>query len=204
MRRLERLGLPAWLLALILVLFPVLDLLPALWPLQPGEIAWRFSVGGLVSRIVLMPLIGLALAYAAAVLLDQVRVLKVLAVLNALLVLVLLAGVMVFVMDASQMRLRVAPDALDRFDVGAATALVKYGLGCLILLGLLVSEWRTASTMSRRREAARSEASAALLQRAKRRTAQSEDQAEVSSAPKSGAAVREPRSGALDGRGEEG
>ncbi|MGD2069217.1 MAG: hypothetical protein PVI57_11135 [Gemmatimonadota bacterium] len=173
MRQLERLGLPAWCLALILVLFPVLDLAQGFWPFQPGEVAWRFGAASLLSRAVVTPLIGLTLAYAAAVLLDQSRVLKVLAVLNGVLAVVLLGGVAVYVLDAIQMRARVAPDALRQFDVGSGVVLVKFGLGFVVLLVLLVSEWRTASGLARRRRASRAETSAVLVQPARRRSSAS-------------------------------
>lgn len=170
MRQLERLGLPAWCLAAILVLFPVMDLVQGFWPFQPAEIAWRFGAASLISRVVLTPLIGLTLAYAAAVLLDQARVLKLLALLNGVLAVVLLGGMAVYVLDAIQMRARVAPDALRQFDVGSGVALLKFGVGLVVLLVLLVSEWRTSSALGRRHRASRAEASAVLVQPARRRS----------------------------------
>ncbi len=71
-----------YLVAGMLIVTPLLGML-ALLPLQPSAQTWRFSAEGLLANLLLLPLVGVALAMLTAAALDDRRVLRALAILNA-------------------------------------------------------------------------------------------------------------------------
>ena len=163
MKELHRLGLPAYLLAAILILFPVLDVLTSVWPFQPGSVTWRFSTVGLLIRVAVTPLLGLVAAYAAALLLGHARVLRVLSAISGVSLLVLLVVLGVFVMDGMQMRSMVSDEAVSRFRSGAVAALGKAGLGLLFLVLLAMSQWRAGGALEREQRLTRPRASGVVV-----------------------------------------
>jgi hypothetical protein len=149
MKNFYRVAGPTYLFAFIAVLVPVLDWILGAWPMQFGEVAWRFSAVSLLSRATMFPLLGLLLAFGAALLLEHRRVLRVLSVLNGLLAFVLVVGVILFILDTLQVRVQVAADARTRFYMGSLMALAKFGFAFLLLLALSVNHWKAASVLSK-------------------------------------------------------
>ena len=163
MKELSRLGPPAYILAAILILFPVLDVLTAVWPFQPGSVTWRFSAVGLLIRVAVTPLLGLVAAYAAALLLGHARILRLLSAASGVTLLVLAVILGVFVMDGMQMRTMVSADAGTRFRAGAVAALGKAGLGLLFLTLLAMSQWRAGGALEREQRLTRPRASGVVV-----------------------------------------
>ena len=143
MHRKRFLALPGYSVALLLIFFPLLDWAISVWPVRAGEVAWRFGATGLFSRVLITPLLGLLLAFAMAVLLEQRRVLRGISILSGLTGLAIVGGVVLFLLDALQMRPQVRPQAKMAFDLTTVVALAKYGLGVLVLSSFGVAAWKS-------------------------------------------------------------
>lgn len=148
MRTLAR---PTYVIAGLLVVLPMLDLVVNVWPIRPGDVQWRYGTLGLLSGFLLTPLLGIVLAYAAAVVLEHRAVIRALAVLSLAVAVGLVVGALLFVLDALQFRSQAPPEALATFDRGMIKAFVKHlvvagSVGWLGLVGM-----RGSSTGPKRR-----------------------------------------------------
>jgi hypothetical protein len=138
----RRIALPAYLVAFLIFLFPLLDTAMSVWPPQPGEVAWRFGAAGFFSRALMTPLLGVLNAFAVSLYLERRTVLRALAIASGIAV-VMIVGVMgMFMLDALEMRSKVALGMKFAFDVASVVALVKYGAGMLVALAFAVVGWR--------------------------------------------------------------
>lgn len=141
----KHLAAPAYAVAALLVLFPLLDTALSVLPPRPGEVAWRFGAAGLFSRAVMTPLLGLLLAFAVALLLEQRRALRLIAVVSGLTAALLATALGLFLLDSLQMRSQVAADAKSTFDVATVVAIGKYGVGVVLLALFSAKGWRASA-----------------------------------------------------------
>jgi hypothetical protein len=125
MRTLRFLSWPTYLVASLLAVVPFLDWAVAVWPLQLGNMRWRVGAAGQLSGGLMTVLLGLLLLLAVAVLLEQPRVLRLVAALGALLAAGTLVLLTLFLLDVLQLRGSVRPELVRSFDVVAFQALVK-------------------------------------------------------------------------------
>jgi hypothetical protein len=169
MNHLRRVAGPAYVLVGILIVLPALDLFQAIWPLRPGDVSWRLVSVGLLSRVMITPILGLLVAYAAALLLEQRRVLRTLAVIEGILALTLVAVLVLYGLDAIELRARLA-SANRNYDVGILFSFVRYGLAFVILAVLAVSQWRAAGAMNREGRREKAEPAALLFHVSKKAT----------------------------------
>jgi hypothetical protein len=149
MNHLQRVGASAYGVAALLLIFPLLDVLQAVWPPRLGEVSWRVIAAGLLSRVLVTPVLGLLLAFAAALILSQPRVLRTLAVVNALVAVLAAAGLAIFGLDALQVRNQVGMDARGSYDLGLLLSFLKYGVVLLVLALMAWSEWKSAASLGR-------------------------------------------------------
>ena len=143
MHRKTLLALPGYSVAILLVSFPLLDTALSVWPVRAGEVAWRFGATGLFSRVLITPLLGLLVAFGVAALLEHRGVLRGISILSGLLGVAIVGGVVLFLLDALQMRPRVRPEVRTAFDMTTLVALAKYGLGVLALSAFGVAGWKS-------------------------------------------------------------
>lgn len=136
------LAVPAYLVASLLALFPLVDTALSILPLRVGEVSWRFGATGLVSRALMTPLLGVLLAFAVALLLEHRRVLRTISVLMGVAAAALVGAFLLFVLDFLQMRGQVNPQARVAFDVASLVALGKYALGLIVALAFAVAGWK--------------------------------------------------------------
>jgi len=160
----RKIAVPAYMVAAVLVLFPLLDAALTIWPPQPGAVTWRFGAVGLLSRAVMTPLLGLLVAFALALWLEQRRVLRALAVLSGIVTVCLLGAMALFVLDAIQVRSQVRVDAKTAFDAASLVALGKYGAVLLATLGFAIGGWKAARGGPSPRRAREGAAPAGLIQ----------------------------------------
>ncbi len=106
MNQLRRVAAAAYLLAALLIVFTSMDLVQSVWPIRAGDVQWRVLSVGLLSRMLITPLLGLVVAYFAALLMEHRRVLRTLAVLEALLAVLLVVGIGFYALDALELRAR--------------------------------------------------------------------------------------------------
>lgn len=159
----RRFAVAGYLVALVLVLFPFVDVSVATWPPRISEAAWRFGAAGLLSRVLITPMLGLLLASLLALLLEQRRTLRVFSVLSGVAALVLTGLVVLFVLDVLEMRTQVRPEAKAGFDAASLAALAKYGLSTLIALAFMVGGWRASRDRGRVRPDRPARAAAPLI-----------------------------------------
>jgi hypothetical protein len=133
----------AYLVALTLVLYPILDTVLAVWPLRPGESTWRFGATGLLSRTLMTSSLGLLLTMVIALVAGHRVALRAAALASAAAAVTLLALSGMFALDVLQTRSSVNPQAKTAFDVASAVALIKMGLGVALAAGLAVGGWRS-------------------------------------------------------------
>lgn len=118
---------------LLLILSPLLDLATAVWPLRAGEVSWRFGTFGLITGALITPILGLVLFQGAATLLDHLKTLWTVSLIDLILGLLLLAGIALFALDAVQLRGAVAAAARRSYDAAAIKALLTALLEVVVL-----------------------------------------------------------------------
>ena len=152
MNRHPHLAWPTYQVAFVLVTIPVVESVLSILPLKLGDMQWRFGSTGLFSRALLTPLLGILLAFAVASLLEHRAVLRALAILSALTGILLSAVLLLFLLDALQMRASVNPRLRTVFDLTTVLAAVKYLAATTALCTLSIGGWKG----SRRRSPASS------------------------------------------------
>jgi hypothetical protein len=126
------LSAPAYLVALLLIVFPLLDTTLAVWPLRFGTVSWRFGSMGLFSRAVMTPALGVLIVFAIALLYEHRKRLRAIAILNAVVLLLILIAIPMFILDGLQMRSTQRQEMKLAFDVSVVVALCKMFIGALV------------------------------------------------------------------------
>lgn len=135
--------------ALLLVVSPLLDLIGSIWPLRFGEVGWRFGAVGLLTNTLVTPIVGLALATVVAMLLEQWRVVKTLAIVDLVAAGLLVLVLALFALDYLQLRTGVQPAARGTYDLAAYRAIVNALLAAAVLAWLGTGGWRAAQRQPR-------------------------------------------------------
>lgn len=128
--------------AAMIALVPAIEVGAGSWPFQPGELSWRFGVGGLVLKTLVTPLLGILLAMLAGVALEHRRTVRTLA---TLCLLIAVGGVVVaamFSMDFLQLRAMVDPRMRSQMTTAAGTALLMAALIIPSAAALGLAGWR--------------------------------------------------------------
>jgi hypothetical protein len=129
-------------IAIILIAFPVADLVTNIWPPRFAELQWRFGAVGLLSGFVLTPILGIVGLMAMAIALGHRRVLRAVAGLDLALAVAGFATLILFALDWLQMRSTVNDDVVHSMDVGSLKAIAKHLLSALTLGWLGAAGWR--------------------------------------------------------------
>ncbi len=151
-------------IGLLIFLAPLGDLAAGVGSLNPGAGPWRFGVAGLLSGALVLPIVGLGLWFAAAVLLEHRTFLRVLSLLTGILFLVVGVTLVMFALDTFQVRVQVRQDAKRAFDLAAGKAAVTFLLEAVVLAVLTVNLHRAAQAVASTRHHRRAEASPLLVQ----------------------------------------
>lgn len=133
---LKRLATAGYVLVALLWFIPLIDFVGNVWPLRPGDTQWRFGSEGLLAGFLLTPFLGLALAAALAAWRENAGTMRFLGWMAGLAALALIVICGDFALNAVQIRSTIQPPTVHRFDLGAAKAVVEYGL---VAVGLVVS-----------------------------------------------------------------
>lgn len=110
---------------IVCIAYPFADLLLNNWPIQVGDIAWRFQFVGMMSQLLITPLIGVAFLAGAGILNQGGPFLKLggfVSLVTGLLVLLLTVS---FILDGLQLRNLVAADEIPIFQMSMIRALLK-------------------------------------------------------------------------------
>ncbi len=138
-----------YLVAILLVVGPLLDLTTSTWPMSPSSVAWRFAATGLLSKALLVPLLGSLAVVVGALLLEHRRLLRMVSYANAGIAILLIGTIILFMLDTVQLRSAVVPEAVLAYDVAAVTALVNLVLTGAALGGLGISGLKVSKATAR-------------------------------------------------------
>ncbi len=131
--RLRPLVGPTYFVAWLFILVPAMDFLFTVWPLQFGQITWRYGTVGLLGGFLLSPLLGATMILLLARVMGHRGLLRVMTVLLLAGGILLLIGVVSFILDAVQLRGGVPEAERWAFDTGVIKALVKDLTGAIAL-----------------------------------------------------------------------
>jgi len=142
MNELRRLAIPAVVIGVLLVTFPVVELILTVLPPRPSEVSWRYGAGGMASRAIMTPTLGALTMLAGGILAGRRWVVVSVSVVLALGTLALLGVSALFALDAIQMRGLTAEPVRPTFDWTAGVALVKLVAGSFVLALLAWTGWQ--------------------------------------------------------------
>lgn len=126
--------------AVLLIGVPFLQAGSQLWPLQLGNIQWRFGAANALSSVLLLPFLGLSMLFAISRPLESRWVSRVVGGISAVLTLGLLGSLVIFFSDASELKAIVNSQMLATFKtttlrVGAVTSLFLVAFAVLAHAG---------------------------------------------------------------------
>jgi hypothetical protein len=136
---------PAYAVGLLFVLMPVVDTFAQMWPPALGEPAWRYGTVGIGANYLISALFGMLLICLVAGLRQHRQTLRMLAIVNGVVAVVLLLAAIGFALDVLQVRMGVPKDnprTMSLFNTGAAKAELKYLLSVAVFGWLGVASWR--------------------------------------------------------------
>ena len=131
----------------IFFMWPVVDLFSNTWPIQAANIQWRVGFMGLLTAYLHNPVLALVLAMILAFALAHRRTLRFLAVFSSLGAFALLTGMVLFALDAIQVRAGVPDENLAVFNTGTILTELKFFTSFLVLLFLGWGGWKTAGRL---------------------------------------------------------
>ncbi len=131
----------AYLGAALLCLIPFLQAGQQLWPMQVGNIRWRFGAANALSSVLLLPFVGITLAALIARTARQTLVSRIIAGLSAFVALALLTSLALFALDAMELKSIMTSQMMAAFNattfrVGAVTLIFAVAFGVLTILTL--------------------------------------------------------------------
>ncbi len=146
---------PAYAIAFLFVLFPIMDTLSQTWPAAVSNPAWRYGTIGIGANYLVSFLLGMLGLCALAAVGERRRTLRLFGVLCGIATVVLLVALLGFLLDAVQVRSGIPPSETQTrgaFDLGAAKAAVKYVLSAFVMGWLTIAAWRRGGAIARAQE----------------------------------------------------
>jgi hypothetical protein len=159
----RRARVPAYLIASLMLLIPLLEIAINAWPPKIHDPGWRFGLIGLSAGVSTGTLLALLIIYFVGVFADERPAIWLVALVSALMVLIFVGASGAFVLDALQMRAQLEPSLQDRYNVQSGWVFAKI---CLAVLGaavLSVSAFRAARSVRRNPDRGGVKAPSALL-----------------------------------------
>ena len=127
-----------------LCLFPLADMVGRLLPMHPGNVQWRFGALGLVfGGTLVMMVLGLALVAFVAASRRHSAVLLVVAVVALAIAVCVVTGLVVFGLDAVQLRSSIQQELRPSMTTAAVSAALSALLTVVALIGLATACFRT-------------------------------------------------------------
>jgi len=131
----RRIVWPAYLVAFSLSIIPPIDAVMQTMPIRFGETRWRWGVFGLLSNAMMIPMIGLLIAFVVATVFEHRVFQRVLGALSTAFAVGTLAGLCMFALDSLQLHRDVKPAMALAFNVACTTGGLKAVVGILTLAG---------------------------------------------------------------------
>jgi hypothetical protein len=126
--------------AFLLITVPFLQAGAQLWPLQLGNVQWRYSAANALSSVLLLPYLGLALLILLSRAIESRNLAKAVGAGAVVVVVGLLASLTVFALDAVQLKAIVNSSIMSSFEtttvrVGVVTTLFLLAFSLIALAG---------------------------------------------------------------------
>ncbi|MEQ1693348.1 MAG: hypothetical protein ABMA00_18800, partial [Gemmatimonas sp.] len=102
--------------AMLLIVIPFLQAGQQLWPLQLGDIRWRFGAANALSSVLLLPFLGLSIMTLVARSTESKGISRVVGALAALFVIGLVSSLVLFALDAMQLKSIVTSQMMAPFE----------------------------------------------------------------------------------------
>ncbi|MBV6521718.1 MAG: hypothetical protein MNPFHGCM_01862 [Gemmatimonadaceae bacterium] len=144
----EALSAPFYAFGLLLIGHPLLDFVTSVLPVSPTNIQWRFATVGLLSNFLMTPMLGLGIMIVVAAVREHLVFQRVLAIVNTVAALVLIAFVALFVLDIVQLNASIQPEGLKEFQSAAFKAVLKHISAIIVLCLFAAAGWRVSSWKS--------------------------------------------------------
>ena len=122
--------------ALLLIVIPFLQAGAQLWPVQPRNIRWRYDAATSLSSVLILPFMGVALLRLVGRALESDAMTLILTIGSWLMTALLAASVIVFALDAIQLKTIVSSQMLPAFQATSLRVVLVtlcFGAGFLIL-----------------------------------------------------------------------
>jgi hypothetical protein len=142
---LEAIAAPLYAFAALLVAIPALDFVQSVGMPQLGNLQWRFATVGLLSSVLLTPLLGVVIAMSVASLRGHVVAMRLLALASAIAAGALVVLVAGFLLDVFQLRSGVPEAGRAGFRTASMKAVTKHLAVALILGFLAARAWRVSA-----------------------------------------------------------
>jgi hypothetical protein len=143
-RSLRPLTAALYVTAAMLVIVPLTELGAALgWQALPRMLQWRTGAVGLASGAVLTPTFGILIAVVTSFLFDHRWMQRILTVLAGLASLALFGVLIIFTLDALQIRPAVAAQYKHSYNVAMIKALTNFSITSFTLAVISISAFRT-------------------------------------------------------------
>lgn len=133
---------PAYAFLGVTLCFQISDFLLGAMPFSPGSAMWRFAAASGFANNVGNILLLLTLLYAVSLKFGDRAAMTIVGVFAAIGTLILFGAAASFALDAVQLRGRVAPQNVRKFDVGSAQTLLKFVVQGFVSMILAVSAYR--------------------------------------------------------------
>ena len=137
-----------YLFGFALILHAKIDLFTTVWPMRPGELAWRYGFLGLSAGYLQTPTLGLLLIGATGYWQDNALVVRLTGVAYLASALVLLGVLGIFGLDVLAMRDLRPPEAQAGVLAGGVFQEVKYFVSTFVFAFLGLGAIKTAGRMS--------------------------------------------------------
>jgi hypothetical protein len=151
----EVLAAPFYAFGMLLIGLPLLDFVTSVLPPSFSNIQWRFTTVGLLSNFLMTPLLGMGIMIVVAAIREHFVFQRVLATINGIAAVLLIALLVLFVLDIVQLTGSIPPDGLKIFQNAAFKAIVKHTMTILVLTWLATAGWRISSWRSARKGSSR-------------------------------------------------
>ena len=148
----------AYAIAGLLFAFPLLDALVATVPMHPTDPNWQYTAFVRFSRAMLPGLLGVLLAFAFALFLEQQRVMRAISIASGVWAVVLVGVTLLFIAAAADVRAGSLARDKVAFDVTTTVAIVKYVAAVLVSIAFAAPAWMAARRIRHEAHLARPEA----------------------------------------------
>jgi hypothetical protein len=153
LRWLEPVKVPGYVLAAMLIALPLAEVMLSAMPTHFGTMSWRFGIAGLLSRSLLLPVAGLVVAFGLSLAFGQPWVQRSISLASFIVSGLLIVLLVLFLLDAVQLRAEVRPDARAAFNYASLLAFVRLVSAIVAVTVIAGSSWRSSRNAFRGREA---------------------------------------------------